>query len=535
MSIKAFLKSVFYFFTVTLLVSCDSEFNQIGADLIDDIHYQFESYDAATVVAYNQPTGEVQTNNLPINSLGYYSNGIFGKTTASFVTQLELANVNPKFYGVSSPNFTVDSVYIHIPYFAKIESANADGSIIFNKLDSIQGLDSNNNAVNKIKLSLYESGYFLRNLDPQSQLQEAQAFYSNQRADIEAVTNMTSRLNNSDVASQNDLFEFKKTQTIFYKRDTNGNLTTEVRERLAPGVYMDLNKDFFKNKIFNAPTGSLENNDIFKTYLKGLYFKVEEVAGQTQGTMARLNFSLGKIVIVYKGMDKETDDPNVSANFKRKSISLNLRGNTVNFLENQNYNPTQGNVSVGDDRLNLKGGVGNMAVIKLFSGNEISQLKSNNWLINEASLVFNIDESAMGNLEKSKRIYLYDLKNKRPLLDYFVDLSSNALDPKKNKFVHDGILNNNKYKIRITNHIRNIIKNDSTNVNLGLVVTETINLANNVKLKNSFTTSGTEVKLIPAMSVVNPLGTILFGTNIPVSDPNYGKRIKLEIFYTKPD
>ncbi|WP_262886104.1 hypothetical protein [Flavobacterium phycosphaerae] len=36
------------------------------------------------------------------------------------------------------------------------------------------------------------------------------------------------------------------------------------------------------------------------------------------------------------------------------------------------------------------------------------------------------------------------------------------------------------------------------------------------------------------MSVMNPLGTILYGTNIPEGDINYGKRLKLEIIYTKP-
>ena len=39
----------------------------------------------------------------------------------------------------------------------------------------------------------------------------------------------------------------------------------------------------------------------------------------------------------------------------------------------------------------------------------------------------------------------------------------------------------------------------------------------------------------PKASVMNPLGTILFGNNIPKVDPNYEKRLKLEIYYTKPN
>ncbi len=37
------------------------------------------------------------------------------------------------------------------------------------------------------------------------------------------------------------------------------------------------------------------------------------------------------------------------------------------------------------------------------------------------------------------------------------------------------------------------------------------------------------------MSIVNPLGTVLYGSNIPPGDSDYDKRIKLQIYYTKPE
>ena len=40
---------------------------------------------------------------------------------------------------------------------------------------------------------------------------------------------------------------------------------------------------------------------------------------------------------------------------------------------------------------------------------------------------------------------------------------------------------------------------------------------------------------MPKPSVMNPLGTVLFGTNIPLGSADYDKRLKLEIFYTKPN
>jgi hypothetical protein len=104
-----------------------------------------------------------------------------------------------------------------------------------------------------------------------------------------------------------------------------------------------------------------------------------------------------------------------------------------------------------------------------------------------------------------------------------------------------------KYKIRLTNYIRTLVKNggntditkDSTNVRLGLVVTENVTNATNSSLLSPFTTTSVvgshQTKYVPTMSVVNPLGTILYGSNLPVTDPNYDKRLKLEIFYTKPE
>jgi hypothetical protein len=115
------------------------------------------------------------------------------------------------------------------------------------------------------------------------------------------------------------------------------------------------------------------------------------------------------------------------------------------------------------------------------------------------------------------------------------------------KSIHDGIIQKEgalgiKYRIRITNHIRNLIRKDSTNVRLGLSVTEAITLTGNVRLKNPQMISGAlsqlpkfKIDRIPAASLLNPLGTILYGNNIVPSSPDYDKRVKLEIYYTKPN
>ena len=83
----------------------------------------------------------------------------------------------------------------------------------------------------------------------------------------------------------------------------------------------------------------------------------------------------------------------------------------------------------------------------------------------------------------------------------------------------------------MTKHIKNLITKDSTNVRLGLSVTESINTVAFTKLKTPIGT----IKKVPQMAALSPTGTVLYGTSIPQGDINYAKRLKLEIFYTKPD
>lgn len=555
MKFNAFFKAVFLLTTFGLIVSCDKDFNEIGADLIDDIHYDFDKAEFSAL-AYNVATGSVQTNNLPINSLGYYKNGVFGETTASFLTQVELASVDPEFFGRFDSNgnpdsrFKIDSVYLYVPYFSDLESTDATSGDSTYSLDSIHGED------NKLKLSVYRSQYFLRNLDPENELLE-QRYYSNQ-VSVMSSTIATDRLNDATDLSQNDEFKFTNDQIKILKNNNPIGSGT-VKERLVPGIFLNLNKQKFYDAIFSsAATGKLVDNNVFKDYFKGLYFKTEGI--NQKNALARLNFALGKITIVYHGKDSET-----ATEYERKTVIMNLAGNSVNFFENVNSTQytnalTNPDVINGQSKLYLKGGEGSMAVIKIFGpdsdadgvADELESIKTNGWLINEANLVFTIDNATMDGVYDSSepntnvefepnRVMLYDLNNKRILIDYSFDNTTNSLLPKYNKYVHDGIIKkteSNKgiqYKVRLTNHIRNLVTKDSTNVNLGLVVTESINNVNNVKLFNSFTAFGKEVKYIPAMSVASPLGTILWGNNIPLSDPNYEKRLKLEIFYTKPD
>ncbi|OYU82308.1 MAG: hypothetical protein CFE23_00910 [Flavobacterium sp. BFFFF1] len=566
MNYKTLIKSFFALsVTAVFFVSCDKDYNDIGSDVIGEDHFGFEKYTGATVVAYDKATGVVQSNNLEVNPLGIYKNPTFGITKASFVTQLEMdvTNVGVKF----GNNVAVDSVFLSIPYFSKKTATATDGSGTYT-LDSIYGSG-------KMDLRVFENGYYLNDLDPTTGFDEAQKFYNDdpnidnfkKRIDASGNYDLNGRaLNDSTAISQNTAFSFSEKEII--------TTTTEPGEdpvvsRSAPAMRLRLNRFFFKKKLVDASSEKLSNNATFRDYFRGLYFQIEDDASDDGTALAMMNFKKGTVTMAYKEDKIIRNKANTADSTIRvsKKFILNLVGNTISLQQHTDEAAyanalNAANTTLGDERLYVKGGQGSLAVIDLFGpdndsngvADELETMRNQNWLINEANLTFYVDRASMKSDEASsvvkprepERLYLFDLTNKRPLLDFATDGTTNSTLTKLGKVVHDGIIQREdvdggrgiKYRIRITNHLRNLIKNDSTNVRLGLAVTESINIISNARLKNSitlpipFTGNATTLDRMPSASIMHPLGTVLWGSAPTVADD---KRLKLEIYYTKPN
>lgn len=531
-----------------VLISCDKDFNQLESDIIDDDIHSGMTRQEVAIVAHDRSTGEVQSNNATLNQLGVYDNPVFGKTVSHFVTQLEFAsnNQNPSLF---KPE--VDSVYLYVPYFSTATGTASDNNetTTLYELDSIYG---DKDAA--FKLQVYENGYYLRDADPAA-ADGVQRYFSGDRAMVESLK-VGNPLNNSTNTEENELFKFSPKEVVRrYQRPNGGALKT--LERKAPGIYLNLDKTVIQQKIFNTDAANRLNNNVFKNYFRGLYFRVEQT-GNAVMTMPK--FAEGTVTIKYRDFPITTDtEGNVIADETKdkivKTLVFNLTGNRINFFENT-YNTAFTNAiatddsAQGDEKLYVKGGAGSMAVLEIDEATiEGLKAQKNNILINEANIVFHIDDSetAMGKTVNGNkaiepfRLYLYDLKNNQPIYDYYADASSSTSFPKYNKGILGGIVNatatkrGTQYKIRVTNYISQIVRGDSTNVKLGLVVTENINVISSNRLKTPFVEPSNKgdinVKWAPTGSVLHPFGTVLHGST--AADEK--KRLKLEIYYTKPN
>jgi len=442
---------------------------------------------------------------------------------------------------------------------------DGDGETIFAdsfaekvELDSIYINGKNYDDVSKsplpsFNLKVERSTFFLRDLDPNASFQEAQQYYSNQ-------------VFSPDFVTGNPLFEgvveIIDEEILIPNEDDES--TEDVDEsqtftKLQPGIRVALDNEFFQNNILDKEGSSeLLSQSNFTEFIRGLHFSIVDQEGNDVLVMFDLKSANITMTYSYDNYDTngtidDTSDDNPNNILEKdftfsflSTVATGVSGNAVNTLITENYGPqVLQALDNGENasRLYLKGGPGTYAEINLFEedGGEsvVEQIRSQNWVINEANLIFYIDRDqldAAGSAIEPPRLYLYNTENKFPLINTLTeqtDLESSSLFGAYLNF--DGIIEKSngkgvQYSVKITDHINNMVVRDSTNATLALTLTTNIQNWSIADAK----VANDEAEL-PTTSTVTPLGTILYGSNIQPTDPNFDKRLKLEISYTKAD
>jgi Domain of unknown function (DUF4270) len=520
----------------TGFIACDKDFASIESDVVNSDNTGNFTTDKAIypVITYNKKITAFQSNKLPAYLLGFNNNPIFGTSSANFLAQMVPTTFDPSF----GNNVVLDSVILTVPYLSTGIDTDEDGNITY-RLDSVYGNSP-------IKLSVYQNNYFLRNFNPDSEFNDSQKYYSN------GATSETSFINPAELEGQllyqDNSFSPSAEQIILTEPDAEGISVESAK--LSPRIRVKLdnpNDSFWQELIFDKEgQPELSNQNNFINYFRGLYFKAEAMG--VDGSLMQLNFSSSDAnITIYYTSDTMSDGETTDGETTQQDgiFVLNFSGNLINIFDN-NFIPVPGGDSVnGDEKLYLKGGEGSMAIINLFNGDaqgnstEFTQFKNDfkdgdeaRRLVNEAYLEFFVDQSIVQG-DEPDRIYLYDIENNTPLIDYFLDqsVSNLTINAKINHLeplvrVDDdpngeGI----KYKIRITEHINNLIIRDSTNVKLGLVVTSNVGAIDPSNLLDE------NNKIVPSGTILSPKGTVLFGNNTTNED----KKVKLTIYYTEPD
>ena len=597
------MKSRFLILILITLFSCTKEYNTIGTDILKSDTFK-TNVELVPINVVQKATPPFKSNALPAYQLGSINDNLFGKSEASFITQVNLSEISPNFglwsqqrendgddsnIAVIEENETVTNVYLDIPFFNNTFDSDGDGVIDIYDVDpndinsdsdgdgltdiqerangtdplnpdtdgdgitddkdtdtqnpnsgatlyDVDSLLGNRDASFKIKVQ--ELDYYLRSYDPTDNFESFQKYYSDE----------TQLLNFAGFTIHDDEVSIDTNEIVIYKEDDpdtdDVDESEEVKERLTPRLRLPLDKDFFQRKIIDHEgSDDMTNADNFNIYFKGLVLQAYDFS---EDLLMILDYSNAKINIEYEydKYNKNDTDDNTSDDTIDKvkaNYELNLSGNQINVFNKSAYNQdilNNLNSSENLSRVFLKGGEGLIAEIDLFTDNDgnnvLDEIRANGWLVNEANLTMYVDKDKInesGNLIEPFRVYLYDIDAKTPLPDYYID---NSTGPKKSnvKIVHSGILELDeddkglKYKIRISEHIKNIVRNDSISPKLGLAVSSSISNSVNTDVKTTDV-----MKYIPLATAINPLGTVLIGPN--PEPENFDKRMRLEIYYTE--
>lgn len=498
-------------FLIIALSSCQEDVSTIGSEILGDEAPNGILDDSHTIVSYSRKLGPVQSNRLPAYQLGVYNDPIYGKSTVNLLSQLTLELSNPTF----GDSAYVDSVFVYLPFFS---TATTVDSTTTYELDSIYGSAP-------INVNILASNYFLREYDPNTGFQELQNYYTDQGPTFEQ--NLGTELGAVENFIPND-------NGFILREDTDDE------EKLGPGLRVKLDSTFFQNNILNMEgTEELRNNNNFKNFLRGIYFDVNSPSND--GSLFIFDITKAYISIFYTADKESNPDEKESKVFK-----LNFGGINVNTFQNDLSPEIQialenPNIETGEENLYLRGGDGIISVVELFGkdndnngvADELQVLRDKKWIVNEANLYFYVNQDLMvGGATEPERIMIYDLKNSNVLVDYLLD-PTNGLDPVDAFSNHFGKLergsdgNGKYYKMKITSHISNLINKDSTNVPLGIVVSQNVAIRTTQKLQNPMEPN---IEQIPSSTVVSPEGTILYGN----AAANPDKRLKLQIYYTEP-
>jgi len=391
-------------------------------------------------------------------------------------------------------------------------------------------------------LKVERSTFFLRDLDPNSNFQESQEYFSN--TDITTFVEGEPLFEGLVTIDNKEILTFQENDP-----DTEEDESLLVEDRLPPGIQVALDPQFFQENILDKE-GSFEllSQSNLTEFIRGLHFTIDP---SNEDLMILFDLTQANITLTYEFDDfvrNDSDGEDVEA------IEKVERDFTLNFLQVQNNQvfgnavntfidaplPSEviaqlDNAQENVSRLYLKGGSGTFTQLRLFDNDDVvanqilEEIKANNWVINEANLIFYVDDEALdmvGGTIEPQQLYLYETDSDLPLFN-------NLLGNDILRQVFGGGLEKGsdgagaKYTVRITDYINNLVVRDSTLSPLGLSVTSNLAITNTQEAQTAI---DGRVDL-PVMNTINPLGTVLFGNNVPQDEED--RKLKLQIFYTE--
>lgn len=526
---KIFRKSVYIGIVLSLfttIISCEKDFTDIGSNVISNTKFNTDVF-TVDISAENSSVERVLSDNITLESgqylLGVYASADYEKIEASIVSQVSIISglkVIDSTYGADTTVVSkIDTVFIKLPYQATLEDFTSLGPQY--SLDSIIG-----DKTKAFNLNVYQSDTYLSLLNPldPSKVNSYFSDFDFQKKGSE----LNDELNLQFIPNENDT-------VIYVKRWTSNNvlITTDTVKFVnstnaaipIPFAAIPLNEDKIKELFIDKYESSeFESQDAFNDYFRGLIIE----ASGSEGSLISFNFNntvtdLNPSVEIYYTNTVLNDQTGDTIKTFRKNHSFPLSGIRTNPFKMEDK------VYPVNNEIKIQGTAGSEAKIDLFGADldnngiadKIEELRANNWLINDASLTFYINQS-VDTLSAPFRLYLYkndETNVLNPVFTQIKDATSEASFGGLGGFLErDANGKKEKYTFKITDYISDLLSGES-------------NYSPTLKLKvfNPTDAPSSLLDTILTNDSWNPRAITLFNESLSNGD----KRAQLKISYSE--
>ncbi|WP_437823604.1 DUF4270 family protein [Tenacibaculum mesophilum] len=496
------------------ITSCEKDFSEVGTNVINND--KFETGEILLDVKITPiDTKNVQADNINATIsdywLGVYNNPNAEKIEASIISQLGyIPNLNNK--DTDTTVFNLDKVILKIPYQAT-SLGTTDGVTSF-KLDSILG-----NPDIATNVQVLENETYLNTLNPSDPSKRNTFFSDNEYL-------------GDNVLSEGVIYELKPKATdttfIFDRIDRSSSLTSTTTYKdtvralnsqnlkvpfLAIPLDITKMKALFWDKFHRVEFASKE---AFDNYFRG----IKIVATGSDGSLVPLNLASSPTPSVDFLYTKSDIDGTTIKKTTEGTYSFPLSG-----VRNSIYKMTPAANPAPANNFVIQGTAGRIAEVEILDETKVQELKSNNWLINDASLTFYINQTINNDANViPQQLFLYQNKKNEAggisptqLTDAYVDPASFSGVLKK---TDDD--NPEKYTFRITDYISKLLSAEE-NTTTDPLVLKVYNPTDIPVVNNVLTTSVKSYNW-------NPRAVTLLDGN---ETTNGTKRAVLKISYSK--
>ena len=441
-----------------VVISCEKDFTDIGSNVISNTNFDTNSI-TLDINAKNSPLERVQSDNISrqLNQylLGVYASSEYEKLEASVVSQVAITTglkVVDDTYGADTTVVTkMDTVFLKLPYQVTLNSTDNKYEI-----DSVLG-----DKTKAFNLNVYRSNTFI-NLFRPSDPTKLNRFFSNDVFE-KTGSELNNQVNFPFIPNENDttvVVSRRLYDDTVFDKDTIQFFNSVALTVPTPFARIPLNEDKFKELFLDKfESGEFASQDAFNEYFRGLILE----ASGTEGSLISFNFN----------NINANFQPSIEAYYTNTVLKLSTMDTVKTVKKNHSF-PLSGfrvntfkmedKVYPVNEEIIIQGTAGSEGEITLFDQSKIDELSANNWLINDATLTFYINQSS-DITSVPERLYLY--KNNKDLANPSFSQIKDAITEAS----FGGILGNletdsdgkvEKYTFKITDYISDILSGETT-------------------------------------------------------------------------